>query len=299
MPAVDFVTSLCYISFMTKNKELSANLILILVAAIWGGGFVSGKLALSGLSPLAILMHRFCICALLFGVLFFKRIKAGLAGGVIKTGCILGLIQFSALLVQLIALQYTTSAKQSFIAASYVIFTPFAAWIMAKVKPRKIEITAAALALFGIGLISLSSGIEHLQIGDPMTLGFSVLFSIQIVVIGSFAKDFDVFALTFWQSACSAVLSVIAVLITQTSVIPADAVAFCASVYISVINTGVAMLLQNYAQRYTKDSHSALLLSLESVFGFIFSILIFGDSITIPMILGCAIVFFAILLSKK
>lgn len=283
---------------MIKNKEIFANMILILVAAIWGGGFVAGKLALTGLSPLAILMHRFCISAVFFGIFFFPKIKA-VGSRTVKMGLIIGFLQFAGLLVQLIALQYTTSAKQSFIAASYVIFTPFIAWLLTKTRPRRIEIIAAALALSGIGFISLSSGFEKLQIGDPLTLGFALIFSLQIVLVGSFARDLDVFALTFYQFAFAGILSAAAVLITGTPIIPTGAASMAGSVYLSFINTGLAICLQNYAQKYTKDSRAALLLSLESVFGFIFSIIIFGESVTLTMTFGCAIVFCAILLSKK
>lgn len=283
---------------MTKNKELFASFILIFVAAIWGGGFAAGKLALTGLSPLAILMHRFCVSAVLFGILFFPRIKAA-GAQTVRIGLFVGFLQFAALLTQLIALQYTTSAKQSFIAASYVIFTPFIAWAAAKVRPRRTELLAAVLALSGIGMISFSSGIGHLQIGDPLTLLFALIFSAQIVIVGSFAKDLDVFALTFWQFTFSAILSAAAVLITQTPVIPAGIASAGGSLYLSFINTGLAICLQNYAQRYTKDSRAALLLSLESVFGFIFSVLIFQENVTFQMFAGCAVVFCAILLSKK
>lgn len=58
-----------------SQKILLSDMVLLVVAAIWGGGFVAGKMALSELSPLAILMYRFCGSAIILGILFFPRIK--------------------------------------------------------------------------------------------------------------------------------------------------------------------------------------------------------------------------------
>lgn len=70
-------------------------------------------------------------------------------------------------------------------------------------------------------------------------------------------------------------------------------------VYLGVINTAVALGLQNFAQKYTSESHAALLLSLESVFGLLFSILYYGDILTLRMTIGCALIFAALLVSNR
>ena len=57
-----------------KNKQTAANLILLLVAAIWGGGFIAGKMALTGLSPAAIIAYRYGMGALMCGIIFWKRV---------------------------------------------------------------------------------------------------------------------------------------------------------------------------------------------------------------------------------
>ena len=54
-----------------KNKQTAANLTLLLVAAIWGGGFIAGKMALTGLSPAAIIAYRYGMGALMCGVIFW------------------------------------------------------------------------------------------------------------------------------------------------------------------------------------------------------------------------------------
>lgn len=279
-----------------KKTMVLADLVLLGVAAIWGGGFVAGKLILSDLGPVPILMYRFCGSAIVIGILFHKRIRSA-GKKYIKYGCILGLLQFSGLLVQLVGLQYTTPAKQAFLAATYVIFTPLVAWVITKVRPFKKDGVAAVVTLFGIAMISLNATLQ-IQIGDPITLIFAFIFSLQIVLTGKFAKSADVMVLTFYQVCFSAVLAVGAVFLTGAEIMWSGSDAMLGIFYIVFINTTLALCLQNMAQKYTKDSHTALLLSLESVFGFVFSVLIYKESVTLQVVTGCLFVLTALFISK-
>lgn len=279
-----------------SQKILLSDMVLLVVAAIWGGGFVAGKMALSELSPLAILMYRFCGSAIILGILFFPRIKKSDMKEK-KYGLLIGLLQFVGLFIQLFGLQYTTPAKQSFLVASYVIFTPFIAWGIIKTKPVRKDTIAAMIALVGIALISLNTAL-NIQLGDPITLIFAAIFSLQIVLIGKYAKDVDIIALTFYQFTSAGVLSLLAVGITGVSILCSNQ-ALGGMLYLVFINTTLAACLQNTAQRYTKESHAALLLSFESVFGFLFSVMIYHERITLQTMSGCGLIFAAILLSKS
>lgn len=282
---------------LSENRRMAlADFVLLCVAAIWGGGFVAGKFSLSGLTPIAILMYRFTGAALILGLFFFKRIK-GDGRKVVKYGCILGSIQFFALLIQLVGLQYTTPAKQSFLAATYAVLTPLIVWWTTKVRPQKKDALAALLALAGIALISLNSALE-IQMGDFITIGFASVFSLQIVLTARYVKSVDAIALTFYQFFFSALLSVAAVIVTGTDIACTAGESMGGVIYLALVNTALAICLQNIAQRYTKESHTALLLSLESVFGFLFSVLIYKEKITLQIMTGCIFVLAALLVSR-
>ncbi len=281
---------------MDKKKMLAADFVLLIVAAIWGGGFVAGKMALSELTPAAVLFYRFSGSALAVGILFFPRIRKHWRKN-IRAGFLIGFLQFIGLLVQLIGLQYTTPAKQSFLASTYVVFTPLTAWIIAKEKFSKKDIKVALLALLGVGLISLNKQLS-IQIGDPITLGFALIFSMQIVLTGKYVKSGDSIVLAFFQFVISAFLSLITVLITGTNLKITTVPSLSGVLYLAFINTALAICLQNLMQRYTKSSHTALILSLESVFGLAFSILFFHDVVTFQMGIGCILILIALILSK-
>lgn len=274
-----------------------ADAILLSVAIIWGWGFIAGKIALETASPQWILFFRFSIAAICILALFFKQIKNA-DKACVRWGILIGLLQFAALFVQLFALQYTTTAKQSFLAATYVLFTPFAARILYRKKILPKNYIASLLALAGIAFLSLRGSAE-IQIGDFITLGFALLFSAQIVIVGNLPGKCETIPITFYQTLASAVFAGIAAFCTGIPNGLFSIHSWTGIVYLGVINTAVALGLQNFAQKYTSESHAALLLSLESVFGLLFSILYYGDILTLRMAIGCALIFAALLVSNR
>lgn len=274
-----------------------ADAILLSVAVIWGWGFIAGKIALETASPQWILFFRFSIAAICILALFFKQIKNA-DKACVRWGILIGLLQFAALFVQLFALQYTTTAKQSFLAATYVLFTPFAARILCRKKILPKNYIASLLALAGIAFLSLRGSAE-IQIGDFITLGFALLFSAQIVIVGNLPEKCKTIPITFYQTLASAVFAGIAAFCTGIPNGLFSIHSWTGIVYLGVINTAVALGLQNFAQKYTSESHAALLLSLESVFGLLFSILYYGDILTLRMAIGCALIFAALLVSNR
>ena len=274
-----------------------ADAILLSVAVIWGWGFIAGKIALETASPQWILFFRFSIAAICILALFFKQIKNA-DKACVRWGILIGLLQFAALFVQLFALQYTTTAKQSFLAATYVLFTPFAARILYRKKILPKNYIASLLALAGIAFLSLRGSAE-IQIGDFITLGFALLFSAQIVIVGNLPEKCETIPITFYQTLASAVFAGIAAFCKGIPNELFSIHSWTGIVYLGVINTAVALGLQNFAQKYTSESHAALLLSLESVFGLLFSILYYGDILTLRMAIGCALIFAALLVSNR
>ena len=279
-----------------KNKQTTANLILLLVAAIWGGGFIAGKMALTGLTPVAVIAYRYGMGALLCGVIFWKRIVRT-PKDMIKKGVLIGIVQTIGQTIQLAGLQYTSSANQSFLCSAYVAFVPFISWIMIGKRPKIKSFVAGATALAGIGFISLK-GSFVMGLGYSLSVLFAILFGIQIVLVGKLVdKESDVVGMTFFQMLTAAVAG-FAVCIVQGGLTPdLESEAIIGVVYLGILNTLVAFTAQNYAQKYAKDTTAALIMSMESLFGFVFSVLYYKEVITVKFLLGSALCFAAVLIN--
>lgn len=65
---------------MGKQKiQVLSNISLLLVAIIWGSGFVASQMALdANLSSAFIMFVRFAIATIIIGVVFYKDLKANM-----------------------------------------------------------------------------------------------------------------------------------------------------------------------------------------------------------------------------
>ena len=279
-----------------RRRVLYADLSLLAVAVIWGGGFVAGKASLSGFSPMAVVALRFCGAALLSALLFFRILRKS-DGRVIRHGLLLGVIQFAAQGIQLLGLKYTTPGKQAFLIAGYVVLVPFLLWIIMRKRPAVSSFAAGVVALTGIALLSLNERLT-MGAGEILTLISTGAFALQLILIGLFAKEDNPIQLTFFQFLSAGALASISALIAGQPVIGAGREAVTGVIYLIVLNTVVAFIAQNVAQRYTKASHASLILSTESLFGFLASAVIYGEALSLRTAIGGLMILAAIFVSK-
>lgn len=278
------------------NKNLIADISLFLVAIIWGSGFVANKNVLDLIHPIYLLVLRFSISSVLMGIIFFKRFKKVNKQDLVA-GTVIGSFLFLAFVTQTIGLQYTTGSKQAFITASNVVMVPFILWYANKKRPDIYEIIAAVLCFIGIGILSLEGSLS-INLGDKLTLICAVFFALHIISIGIHSKNHDPIILSIIQFGVVAILSLLTGLIFKVEFVPMTREISMPILYLAIVNTIIAFGIQNIAQKYTTSTHAAIILSLESVFGSFFSILLLGEKFTIRLFLGCVIIFLAVITAE-
>ena len=278
----------------TKKQVLFADLGLLLVALLWGAGFLFTKRGLDYITPLWMMSMRFVGAAIIMSIVFYKNFRK-ISKSDLKAGLIIGIFLYIAFATQTIGLQYTSISNQAFLTATNVVFVPFLVWMVYKKAPDKFAFIGAALATVGIGLITLKEGL-HLNVGDMWTLACAVFFAGHIVSIGFFAKENDPIALTIVQFAVAAVLSLVSALMMEPLPAKIGSEAMLSVGYMVLASTLLAFLLQNICQKYTPSTHASLILSLESVFGTLVAVIFEGEMFNLQMAFGCITVFAAILL---
>lgn len=278
----------------TKKQVLFADLGLLLVALLWGAGFLFTKRGLDYITPLWMMSMRFVGATIIMSIVFYKNFRK-ISKSDLKAGLIIGIFLYIAFATQTIGLQYTSISNQAFLTATNVVFVPFLVWMVYKKAPDKFAFIGAALATVGIGLITLKEGL-HLNVGDMWTLACAVFFAGHIVSIGFFAKENDPIALTIVQFAVAAVLSLVSALMMEPLPAKIGSEAMLSVGYMVLASTLLAFLLQNICQKYTPSTHASLILSLESVFGTLVAVVFEGEMFNLQMALGCITVFAAILL---
>lgn len=278
------------------NSRIKSYIALFITAILWGIAFVIGKIAVSGAAPFAILFWRFLISGGICMIIFNKRIFSAPKATIIS-GLILGLVQAASLGLQLTGLKYTSAAKQSFLYAFYVSLTPFISWIFTKKRPALKMFVCAVVALIGVGFLCFD-GDMSVNIGDMLSIIAAGLFALQVVLVSQFTKkDTDSIQLSFFQFISAGTASLLICLITGESLLWQSTASLLGILYLAIPVTCLAFLIINITGRYTEPSSAALILSLESVFGFIFSLIYYKDPVTLRLVIGAVLSFGAVLVN--
>ncbi|MBE6463882.1 MAG: DMT family transporter [Eggerthellaceae bacterium] len=274
-------------------------LMLVLAPVIWGLSFVIMKDSVQVIPPAQLIGVRFLCAGVLLGAVFFKRVRAAFCRDMLVRGAILGTLLFLAFWFQTIGVANTTPGKNAFLTATYVVLVPFGWWIIARRRPGIHNLVAAVLCLAGIGFVSLDSDLTA-GYGDLMTLVGAVWFAVHMIYVAKFSEGRDMVVLTVYQFFAMGIWgTLIGLVIEPLPALSSITGGFIGEmVYLIVFASCAALLFQNVAQAHVPPAQASLLLSLEAVFGVLFSVLIYGELISIRLIVGFVLVFVAIVVSE-
>lgn len=274
---------------------------LILVTVIWGGGFVASDMALESMKPFQIMMVRFLLASVLMGVISRGQRKSEEKlkdrAGAIKAGVLMGVTLFMGFAFQIIGLQYTTPSKNAFLTALNVVIVPFIAFVILKKKIGAKGIVGAVMSVLGVALLSLNGNFT-VSLGDGLTLFCAVGFAFQIFFTSEFVKKYPASVLNTVQMFTAFVLSAISLMISGENDFYVTTQGWLSVLYLGVVSTTICYLLQTACQKYIDETKAAIILSMESVFGTIFSILILHEVVTVRMVIGCAVILAAVIISN-
>lgn len=280
------------------NKELKGSLLLMVAALIWGSSFIVMKSAVDFLTPAVLLLIRFTLASIILGVMFFRQIKQmnyiQMIYGMI-TGCCL----FFAYFVQTWGLSFTTPGKNAFLTAVYCAIVPFLVWIFYQKRPDIYNFIAAFLCVMGIGFVSLDGNMS-MNIGDLLTLCGGVLYALHIVCIKKFSCHVDGGAFTTFQFIGAAIIALIVSFVSEDLSIVRfiKPSIYMQLFYLAFFATALTLLCQTIGQKNTSECRASLILSLESVFGVVFSVLLYGEVLTLKIMIGFVLIFLAIVISE-
>ena len=307
---------------MKKQQiPLKNSLILLLTATIWGIAFVAQSEGGEAVGPLTFNATRNIIGSLVLILVIlllnkinpqsnsadfaesvrqpmasscsnpFSRNKTLIAGGIICGICLCLASNF-----QQFGIQYTTVGKAGFITACYIVIVPIIG-IFLKKKCSPFIWTAVVMALVGLYLLCITDGFS-IGLGDILVLVCAFLFSLHILVIDYFSPKADGVKLSCIQFLVCGILSMIPALILEHPQISSILTAWLPILYAGVMSCGVAYTLQIVGQKNVNPTVASLILSLESCISVLAGWVILGQKLSAKELLGCVIMFAAIILAQ-
>ncbi len=282
---------------MSQHTHFKAELILVLVTIIAGFGWIFSKEALAGLPPFFFMAIRFLVAGfvlLLAGRKYFSNLRWQDVKGAIIVGFFMGL----AMTFWVLGLDQGSSlGVGAFITSLGVILVPiFARFIFGDRPPKSIWF-ALPVAVVGLACLALNG-----QVAFEWALVYffisALAFALQFNMLSRMSTRLHVFVLTAIQLGTAGVFLLVLSLLTETwpDVVSLPVLGwFLAS---TLIATSLRFLLQTYGQSLTPASHAAVIMNLEPVWTALFAMVWFGEQMLTIQIIGCVLIFAAMLISK-
>ncbi|MGZ9583562.1 DMT family transporter [Paenibacillus marinisediminis] len=283
------------------KRSWIADLCLLFIALIWGSTFIVVQAAVQILPPLSFNAVRFLGAACLF-ILFIlisdRSLKRFKNRRLLLHGSILGVILFGGYAFQTIGLLHTTTTNTGFITGLSVVLVPFFTMLMKRSKLAIQTWTAAAIALFGLYLLTFNGANMSWNKGDMLVFLCSICFALQIAVTDRFASLHDTLTLVTVQLGTVGILATIGALLFEPLQSPSALLQSMSeplvlgALLVSIgLSTAFAFLAQTWAQQYTSPSRVAIIYAMEPVFAAITGVTFANEQLGAYALAGCALIF--------
>ena len=152
------------------------------------------------------------------------------------------------------------------------------------------------IAVAGLYLLCMTESGFSVQKGDFLLMLCALAFSLHILVIDYFSPKADGVKLSCIQFFTCGILSGVGMVLTEKPQLTSILAAWMPILYAGVMSCGVAYTLQIIGQKGMNPTVASLILSLESVVSVIAGFLILHQTLSLRELIGCVLMFAAIIL---
>lgn len=280
---------------------LKQSMLLLLAATVWGVAFVAQSVGMEYVGPFTFLASRSILGALvLLPVIKIREKNSGESKQTDKKtlltgGICCGTLLFLASILQQVGIMYTTVGKSGFITAMYIVAVPIFGIFLKRKAGIRIWI-GVALAVVGLYFLCMTPEAGAIQKGDILTLLCAVAFSFHILTVDYFAPKVEGVKLSCVQFIVCTILAGIGMCFFETPDVKNVLAAWLPILYAGILSSGVGYTLQIVGQKGLNPTVASLIMSMESVISVIAGWAILGQALSIRELLGCVLMFGAIIL---
>jgi len=270
----------------TARSRRIATLLLVSITAIWGSTFFLIRDVVLKLSPTDFLAVRFTIAAVAMVAVFWRPMLA-LNRREIKIGVGLGIVYAAAQILQTVGLAHTEASRSGFITGTYVVLTPILTAVLLRERVPRSTWVAVIMATAGLATLSLNG--FGFGFGEGVTLLAAAFYAMHIIGLGRYSSPARAAGLSAVQMVVIAVVSLVAAAPGGID-LPEGAGAWASVLYMALFAGAVAIWAQTWAQSHLPATRAAIVMTLEPVFAAAFAVALGGESLTIRMFLGGALI---------
>ncbi|RZU01788.1 drug/metabolite transporter (DMT)-like permease [Kribbella rubisoli] len=253
------------------------DLLLLLVAIVWGSSYLAAKTATASTPVLTVLFVRYAISAVAL-LLFVRRISRK----ELRIGGILGLTQAAVLILETYGVTHTSAANAGLIISLTLVLTPLLD--RRRLPPR--FYLAAAICVGAVGLLMSSHGLHVPGVGDLLMLAAAVVRAGHVALVGRLATGLRPLQLTTVQTLVGTALFAVPAVHHLPAI---AAVGWLQMAYLALFCSVFAFLVQTWAVQRTSASRASLLLGTEPIWAVAIGIGLGSEQLTITAALGAVL----------
>ena len=288
------------------NKQLKGSLALLTATVIWGFAFIAQSVGMDLIGPFTFQMVRCLLAVALLVPLSFlldmgkcsmkESFEKWKNPKLWKASILCGLALFVASSLQQNGLMYTDAGKAGFLTAMYIVLTPIVGLFRGN-KVSKATVFSVGIAVVGLYLLSCV-GVSAINKGDLLIMGCALAFAVQINCVDHFCEGLDGFRMNCIQALTVAVISAPCVAFTETVDMGNLLACWGPLCFAGCLSMGLAYSLQIVGQKEIEPTAASLIMSLESVFAVLGGWWLLHERMSNTELLGCGLVFAAVILSQ-
>ena len=274
-------------------RRYRVDLVLLLVAVVWGGSYLSAKVLTEQASVSAVLSLRFLVAALALLIVWLVRRERLPSRRALGVGLLLGATQASILWLETQGVAITSATNAGLIISLTIILTPILESVAARRWLPRPFFVAAVVAVVGVALLVSGNGFAEPNLGDLLILAAALVRALHVTMMGrlTLGRSDSTITLTLLQAIVGAVV------FTAFDVpgLVAAVTSFTLAAWIGVLYLGLAcsvfaFLAQMWAIRRTSAARASLLMGTEPVWAVVVGVSLGSETLGLLGALGAALI---------
>ena len=280
------------------SKQRKADMLLVMVTGFWGVSYFLMDLCLTDLPPLCLNAFRFLVAFAVLGGVFFRRMghisRATLRYSAIVGGCLACVYVCCTY-----GVLYTSISNAGFICALPVVTTPLLEFFVTGKRPGRRLFAALVLCTVGLMLLTLGDDFQP-ALGDLICLGVALFYAADLLITQQAVRcpEVDPLQMGICQLGVVGIIMLVLTLLLENPHLPSTPLVWGGALFLAVLCSGVAFVVQTVQQQYTSASHVGLIFTLEPLFSAVVAYFLAGERLRPRGYLGAALMMVSLVLME-
>ena len=277
-----------------EMNERKGEFLVGLALALRGSSLLFSKIAMRTMGPFLLMGCRNLIAFVLIAILFRKQL-ASVTKRELFHSALLGLALFLSMAFELKGLQTTSSTVTAFLEGTVVVIVPLITCVIYRKLPDKMTVLCSAIALLGVGFLTLKGDKVGFSTGELLVLGGAFWYATSVLVTDHAAKNDDPMHIAIYQLLFIALFAFAGAMLFEEIRLPASNTEWAAIIALAVICSGVGFTIQPLGQKYTSAERAGLLTVVNPLAAAALGIIFLNEKLTLSILAGSVLIILSII----